>query len=128
MNLTTAQKLALAVLMGDVEAALPLADCVLEEHGKGGERLEPVRKVTCSLDRVRVIAYAEDKDGIWDDVAFEAIVQSWLRGERASLALIGVDRIEVYEMPERPLPNTTTSVPTSGGAYVTVEMRERLLR
>ncbi len=135
MNLSTAQQMALAVLMGDLDAALPLADCLLEEHGRGGRKLVPVHKVTCSLDRVRVVAYVDHRlgtDVIVDREGFRNEVQNWLHGEHNPMALKGIDRIEVYEMPETPplkLPNVEeVDAVAERTLFRSESERERLIR
>jgi hypothetical protein len=102
VNLTTAELLALAVLRGDRDAALPLADAVLEAHGGTSRGLPPVKRITAERSKLRVLAYVNDTayPPNQDDMAsWREAINAWLAGERDPLFLTGVDRVELYELP-----------------------------
>lgn len=94
--------MALAVLRGNLEAALPLADLLLESHCNTDRKIEPIKNITCSLDKLRVLVFL-DYDR-WSDASTEdvnrlqAAVMEWLNGSPVLVA-VGIDRIEVYQLP-----------------------------
>lgn len=101
IKLDTAQRLALAVLQGDKAAAKQLADMITETHTQTVRELVPVQKITASADRVRVVAFADDPHSVdLGGSTLEVEVERWLRGERKSLGMYGINRIEIYELPE----------------------------
>lgn len=64
--------------------------------------IPPVTKVTCSRDRLRAVFYAKD-EAITDETTTPRLEQAfnrWLDG--GSLVLVGIDRMELYEM-SRPM-------------------------
>lgn len=100
-EMTTAQRMAIAVLLGDDEAALPLADLLQETEG--GEQVLPSRKVTCSRDRLRCLVYIEDNTPGLSEEDVQRVqreVTNWLDQGQLPLLLSGIDRIDLFEMPE----------------------------
>ncbi len=96
-TINTAEQMAIAVLKGDWDAARQLAD-LLTEHVDGNTNvIPPVKKLTCTIDKIRVVLFADDPDADFDRETTEAAVAAWLRGERV-LALRGIDRVELYEI------------------------------
>ncbi len=101
MSLSTAERLALAVLNEDKEAVKMLVDCLQEDMGPEWSRYQvsPVKKITVPLERLRVAVYVNE-DATIDRDDLEAAIRGWLLGNRIGLGLTGIDRIEIYELPE----------------------------
>lgn len=99
--LTTAQLLAISVLQGDETALRPLLDELIEQGKEGGVRLPPVNKITVTKDRLRVIIYVGSDDVEIDRASLDQAVKNWLSGKAQWLGLVGVDRVEIYELPEK---------------------------
>jgi hypothetical protein len=97
--MTTLESMAIAVLRGDLAAARALADSLREEHSEGMMELPPVHRIKCDRDKLRVIVFCPievviDKRGIHE------VVEKWIAGNGSkTLAVQGVERIELYEMP-----------------------------
>jgi hypothetical protein len=97
--LTTAQALALAVLRGDTEAIGPLVDHLADTMQYSPKQMPPVRQVTCDRDRLRGIFYVSDPRAVVDTVGLTNAYHEWLLyGE--PMVLTGIDRVELYELPE----------------------------
>jgi hypothetical protein len=103
--LSTAERLALAVLKGDQSAALALADHIQEEWNKGGKRLFPVVKVDCPFEQLRVVLFL--RDGVVFDrnrmQEYDEQFQYWIRGQVQWTALSGAERLEIYQLPLPPI-------------------------
>ncbi len=102
--MTTAEMLAVAVLKGDTTAIIPLLDELMDLHQAGAREIQPTKtvKIDAPTKNMRLIVYAADDLEFADDAAgkVETLIQEWLSGKRASLALSGVARVDVYEFPE----------------------------
>jgi hypothetical protein len=112
MSLPTIKHLAIAVLSDKKDAAQALFDLCCDEYSKGGVQISPVKKITVPLGRLRVIGFVNEAlfvnqselQGMTDDLT------RWIRGEDRGLSVAcvkGIDRIEIYEMPEGVVDNQT---------------------
>jgi hypothetical protein len=100
--MTTLEAMALAVLKGDLAAARALADSLREEYGEGGIELPPVRKITASPERLRVVAHFPLSPDIEvDDDSVKRGIVEWLTGKTRVLGLVGCERFDLYEFPEK---------------------------
>jgi hypothetical protein len=105
LPLSTAQALAVAVLQGDLDAIAPLLDHLTELGTADGRRLVPVRSlVVDSPERLRAVFYTEPDMDLshleGEREHFQRLWQEWLAGDTPALALTGIARMEVYEIPE----------------------------
>lgn len=108
--LSTAEQLALAVLRGDADAALALADEVQQTMAGTAGRLRPlagheVRRVTVERHRLRFLIFLKDNveppdPGVRENVARE--LEAWLTEQNHPLMVNGVERIEIYQLSEEP--------------------------
>lgn len=70
-------------------------------------QIPPVEKITCEVDRLRVVAYMSDAlllaDGQFDKEAMHEDMKGWLRAgpDRPTLCVAGISKIELYQFPER---------------------------
>jgi hypothetical protein len=106
---TTAEVMALAVLKGDLTAARALAESLMEDYEANGHELPPVTKITAPIEKVRVAVYLSsdetDQRLIPDELqAVRENVLNWLRGDANILIMTGIDRIELYELPDPYIP------------------------
>ena len=102
-RLSTAQRLAVAVLQGDLDAVGPLIDSLLESGAGDGPRLVPLKTLRVGdPDRLRAVFYVNNDTALAaDDIEpFGRQRRQWLAGETTALLLTGIDRLEVYEVPE----------------------------
>jgi hypothetical protein len=104
MPLTTAEMMAVEVLRGDLGAARALADYLVENIASGGQEVLPVRSIQVDRKRVRVVLFV-NPDAFLDESppnreGLQSAVDRWLEGVEP-LALVGIDRIEIYELPEK---------------------------
>jgi hypothetical protein len=104
-TLSTAEALAVAVLRGDLDAVAPLLDHLTELSTSDGRRLVPVRSlVVDSPERLRAVMYTEPGMDLsyleGEREHFQRLWQEWLAGDTPALALTGIARMEVYEIPE----------------------------
>jgi hypothetical protein len=108
--MTTAERLALAVLKGDKDAVAALWDAVGEEHGfyEGGVRgqiLVPIRRLKIDAPAERLRAFVYLREGLdpteeWVE-RMEQGIEEWMRGDSLHAAIVlGIERIELYELPE----------------------------
>src|SRR5688572_4784577 len=100
--LSTAERMAIAVLKGDLDAARLLATLLIDEYQEGAVPLPPVQRLKVSIDRVRCILYVQNEPDIEPDSQdrLNAVFREWMSGERLVLGLVGVERVELYELPE----------------------------
>jgi hypothetical protein len=125
VSLSNAELLALAVLKGDRDAACALADCVQEEWSRNDRLLEPVQKITVPLEQARVVVFF--KEGATRELAELAykVIREGFRGgwrELTTVGLIGVERIEVYELPvSKSSGEETYGVPRIRNAYAAAQ-------
>lgn len=103
MHLSTAQMMALEVLKGDLTAAKMLADALVEEFSVDAVHLPPIQKINCSYRNIRVVFYlCSDVDP--SEVNLQDItnrIQDWLLGRvTGGLVLRGIDRLELYQLPD----------------------------
>ncbi len=89
--------LALAVIRGDAEAALGLADQVHEQWEGEGVRLPPVQRLSVDAGRLRVVIHFP-RGTTMDEPAWRLAVEGWLRGD-GPLFLIGATGFDLYEIP-----------------------------
>lgn len=97
--MTTAELMALAVLKGDLDAAAQLADLLLENRNETSRQLPPVTRLTADAGGLRVIAYVA-AGAVVMAAGIEEAVRRWLAGQELALILSGIDRVELYEIPE----------------------------
>lgn len=98
--MTTLEEMAIAVLKGDIAAARALADSLREEHSTGMMELPPVHKIKYDVDKVRVVAFVPmDVDIVINHTEIQRAVRDWISGKDTVLTLLGVSRIELYEIP-----------------------------
>lgn len=98
--MTTAEAMALAVLKGDIIAARQLADVLLEQYSQGHFEVPPLKIIT-DHSRVRVVLYLKDNFQAVDVIELSTIIRDWLSPNNTNspaLSLIGVDRMEIYEV------------------------------
>jgi hypothetical protein len=103
--MTTAEQMALEVLRGDLVAAKALADLLLENVAHGEIPVLRVKTITVSdPSRLKVLLYYSDTGyELTEDriLRFEGCIKDWLRvGGPTVLTLMGVDRMEIYELPK----------------------------
>lgn len=101
MSLNTEEYLAIAVLKGDMAAALALVDLLQERYDGGAVKMVPVRQITCTTDRVRAAFIIEQ----WADPIAQKEVDRvlnaytlWLHNG-VPIVLQGM-KMELYELPE----------------------------
>lgn len=100
-ELTTAERMAIEVLRGDMAAARALADHLLNDLEGTVREVTPIKlKVTNPDARLQAIAYFNCS---FSDVAIDLettrqVVDNWLR-DGGTLCVFGVSRVEVYELP-----------------------------
>lgn len=104
MSLSVAEQMAVAVLKGDMDAARMLADKLVDDIQNGVNELLPVKQIKTSVKNIRVAVYFPvtvdgHQVGVDLDNTREA-VREWLE-EGGPLVLLGADRIELYELPEK---------------------------
>jgi hypothetical protein len=99
MNLSTAELMALEVLRGNLDAAIPLADHLVNDvYQKGARRIEPTLRVLGNgklLAHVRCPAHTTQQalDRVRDNVA------QWLNFQNNGVIVTGgVERIDLYEI------------------------------
>lgn len=97
--MTTSEEMAIAVLRGDLGAAAALADSLREQAEEGLLTIPPVKRVKVSVGRFHVVAYVSNLDAEVDVHGFRGSVEDWIR-EGGVLVCQGIDRIELYELPE----------------------------
>jgi hypothetical protein len=104
--MSTAERMAVAVLKGDYDAARMLATLLIDEYQEGAMFLPHVQRLKVSVDRVRCILYARNEPDIEIDSQdrLNAVFREWLSGERPVLGLVGVKRVELYDLPEPKVP------------------------
>lgn len=102
MNLTTAQEMAVEVLLGNVAAARALADKLVTEVMEGAVQVMPTRRVTVEENRVRVVLYVREdqNEAVVDMPRCLEDVENWIR-HGGPLVLTGIERMDVYELPPR---------------------------
>lgn len=102
MNMAEAEKMALAVLKGDVAAACALADALRDEHGEGRVTIPHVKTITANRDRLQAVLTTQESLGgdveIRDGPGLQRLVEEWLRGELKVLTLVGLN-MALYELP-----------------------------
>jgi hypothetical protein len=99
---STAEQMAIAVLRGDYTSAKALADLLQQEMADGAVPIPLVRKITCSLDKLRVcVFFPADSDVVIDRQGMRDAIGAWLESRRPDQALLlyGATHIELYEMP-----------------------------
>lgn len=103
-RLSTAQQLAVAVLQGDLDAVAPLLDHLTELSTADGRRLVPLKSLqTGDPDRLRAVFYFSDPYTLDSNDLANTVQQAWrdwLSGRSRVLGISGIDRLEVYEVPE----------------------------
>lgn len=111
-GLTTAEEMALLVLRRDeqsMEAARGLARYLIDETSDGSDPLPVVRRVTCPKERLRCVFFVREGYEVCEDRnTLEEGFRQWVESGRP-MALVGIDRIEIYEIssptpPQRELP------------------------
>jgi hypothetical protein len=103
VNLSTAELMALEVLRGNLDAAIPLADHLVNDvYQKEARQIKPVHNMIGNGKR-KCIAYLE-ADTYGDSEGLQRIVarlQDWLDGDGGEcLVLSGISRVELYEFPD----------------------------
>lgn len=104
--MTTAEAMAVAVLKGDMVAARALADLLQEQYNTGAKEIPPIKHLKVDRSRLRAVFFADPDLGQgvgFDMTALQIAYDNWLAG-REPLGLVGVSRVEFYEMPEQPGP------------------------
>jgi hypothetical protein len=100
--LPPAESLALAVLRKDESAIGPLVDLLSEQYGTlGGKVLSPIANTQLAQvkkGRLRAIFFI-GPDADVDQYSLESAYFNWLYYQEP-LVLVGVQRVEFYEMPE----------------------------
>jgi hypothetical protein len=98
--MTTAEKLALAVLKGDDDAVWPLIDALMETTEPNSRRLPPIRKLTCAREKLRVAVFCRLGHPLPRDTVegLTQIIEDWLVNDRP-IIMNGVERLELYELP-----------------------------
>ena len=105
MNLTTEEVMALKVLQKDMVAARALAEKLIEDHAHG-VRLPPINKITCDVNRLRVVVFypIHAADGVElaiDSETNDRDITNWLDGQGPRILFLqGAERVELYEVPE----------------------------
>lgn len=100
--MTTAELMALAVLRGDLDAARGLADHLMNDLEGTKVHLPAVKKFPMDLSKLRFVFYADTGCSGNVQINRQSLLQGveeWLRGDTQVLGLIGVERMEVYELP-----------------------------
>lgn len=99
--ITLEESMAIAVLRGDTGGARALADRLSETINE--VQVLPMVEITCPVERIRVALIARDNTDIEPDNRTElnAAIIEWLRNpKKPVLPLMGVERIELYQLPE----------------------------
>lgn len=125
-RLSTAQRLAVAVLQGDLDAVGPLIDSLLESGAGDGPRLVPLKTLRVGdPDRLRAVFYVNNDTALAaDDIEpFGRQRRQWLAGETTALLLTGIDRLEVYEVPEHVEKVRKSRTGTKASAETRAKMR-----
>jgi hypothetical protein len=113
--MTNAELLAIAVLKGDECAVVGLVDAILEARAEagGGEAMpmRTVQRLSVPVGRVRVAAFMKDRASLPSRQEQDRLrneLRAWICGDRTQIVLFyGVDRIEIYEVPENFVSNAT---------------------
>ena len=112
--MTIAEQMAIAVLKGNMVEALVLADHLLEEYNNAkGFYLPKLKEIPYNLDNIRVVLFMRS-DIEHDQIDFggtERALRSWLRGGDNPFILVGVERMEIYEI-RQPDNQTENQLPT----------------
>lgn len=102
MSLSTEECLAIAVLKGDMTAALALVDLLQERYSGGAVKMVPIKQITCTMDRVRAAFTVEQWAAL--TIAEEEVDRVlnaytlWLQNG-VPIVLHGM-KMELYELPE----------------------------
>lgn len=107
--LSAAEQLAVAVLRGDREAALPLCDEVLAAWGGGARPLARTHRLAVEAGRLRLLAFLHPDFNYPDEEGTAAVrrrLTQWLDGSVSGPALLhGIERVELFELPAPPTPD-----------------------
>lgn len=102
----TSERMAVAVLKGDLAAARQLADLLCEGLQGGAVELPPVRRLSVDAGRVRIAAFISPEVAILsreDALAIRHNLRNWLTGTADEIIILhGISRVELYELPEAP--------------------------
>lgn len=94
--------MALEVLRGNMTAAKAIADWLFVTHANA-LITPPVQRLSVSVDRVKVVLFMDDRvaseEWLLDEEGTRKAVKNWLADtSHKPLILVGVERIEVYEL------------------------------
>lgn len=98
MDLKLAEQMAISVLRGDMAAARWLADWLSDNID--AVRMEPVIKIDCPLERVRVVLFQSNVSDHMDDAATLQAIREWLQYPYRPLLLTHIDSMQIYQLPE----------------------------
>jgi len=102
-NLSDAERMALAVLRGDLDTARALADHIINDlQGTVKVIVVERNKINLQSGRVRCLIFVKDDAAMDEDERANLIraVSRFMTGETNILGLTGIDRVEFYELPE----------------------------
>ncbi len=91
--------MAIAVLKGELDTARILAAMLLDNAPLDASQLPAIKgRFTVDRSKLRVVLFASSDDPTWNYEETQRGVRDWLDGTIPALCLVGIDRVEFYEL------------------------------